>query len=67
MDAVITELLKIVPLSNLIVLGLVAWIVWTLTQVNISLTRIHDWQQSHEEKDVLRFKTMEQQLTDLQK
>ena len=67
MDAVLTEILKIVPLSNVLVLGAVIWIVWTLKQVNVSLVRIVDWQRSHEEKDQIRFDAVEQRLTDLQK
>mgnify|MGYP001576053047 FL=1 len=67
MDAILTELLKIVPLSNVLVLGAVVWIVWTLKQVNVSLVRIVDWQRSHEEKDQIRFDAVEQRLTDLQK
>ena len=67
MDAVLTEILKIVPLSNVLVLGAVVWIVWTLKQVNVSLVRIVDWQRSHEEKDQIRFDAVEQRLTDLQK
>ena len=67
MDAILTELLKIVPLSNVLVLVAVVWIVWTLKQVNVSLVRIVDWQRSHEEKDQIRFDAVEQRLTDLQK
>jgi len=62
MDALLSEVVKFLPAGQLVVIGLLVWIVRKVTHTNGTVIELKAWRQFHEEMEAERFKRVYDQL-----